>query len=81
MEPGGARLRRVGPGDPPAMAVPDLREIHSVGAGTRESLVPVAGVPALAEHRIELCGISLASPEFRFVRHAWERSIWITVSR
>lgn len=54
--------------------VDGLRETHSIGAGTRESLVPAAGVPALAEHRIELCGISQATPEFRFVRHAWERS-------
>lgn len=51
-----------------------LREIHSIGSGTRESLVPVASVPALREHRIELCGISAAVPGFSFVRHAWERS-------
>jgi len=52
----------------------DLRGIHSVGADTREWVVAGAAVPALAQARIELCGVSAARPGFRFVRHAWERS-------
>lgn len=53
---------------------PDLRRIHQVGADTREWVVAGGSVPALAEARIELCGVSQARPGFSFVRHAWERS-------
>lgn len=53
---------------------PDLREIHSIGSDTREWLVSGLGVPALAEARIELCGVSAARPGFTFVRHGWANS-------
>ncbi len=56
-------------------AIPtDLRETHQIGPDTREWLVPGVSVPALAEARIELCGVSQARPGFAFARHAWERS-------
>lgn len=51
----------------------DLRPVHSIGADTREWLVAAKDAPALAEAGIPLCGVSLARPGFRFVRHGWER--------
>lgn len=56
-------------------AIPaDLRETHSIGAQTREWLVPASACPALREARIDLCGVSAARPGFSFVRRCPERS-------
>lgn len=46
----------------------DLREIHSVGADTRERMVGPQACPALARHDIRLAGISDAQIGFQFVR-------------
>lgn len=51
----------------------DLRETHSIGARTREWLVPAAACPALREARIQLCGVSAARHGFSFVRRHPER--------
>lgn len=51
-----------------------LRETHSIGAQTREWLVPADSCPALREARIQLCGVSAARPGFSFVRRCPERS-------
>lgn len=51
-----------------------LRETHSIGAQTREWLVPATACPALREARIQLCGVSAARPGFSFVRRCPERS-------
>jgi len=56
-------------------AIPvNLCETHSVGADTREWLVPGNTIPALFNAQIELCGVSLARTGFSFVRHTWDRS-------
>lgn len=52
----------------------NLREIHHIGASTREWLVPATACPALGEARIQLCGVSAARPGFAFVRLHPERS-------
>lgn len=44
------------------------REIHTVGAGTREWIVSAALCPALAAHDITLAGLTEAGPDFCFVR-------------
>ena len=51
----------------------DLREIHQIGADTRERLIPPAACPSLVALGIGLVGISEARPGFRWVRLAWER--------
>ena len=46
-----------------------LREIHQVGAGTRERLLFQALCPTFPADRIWLAGLSRATRDFRFVRH------------
>jgi AraC-like DNA-binding protein len=46
----------------------NLREIHSVGPGTREWLVGADSAPALRSHGIFLAGWSETAPGFEFVR-------------
>jgi AraC-like DNA-binding protein len=46
----------------------DLREMHMVGAQTREQIVSQHVCNALALYGIHLVGLSWALPEFRFVR-------------
>ena len=47
---------------------PKLREIQQVGVRTREFLIHPEHCPALRKHRIVLAGITLTTPQFRFVR-------------
>lgn len=47
----------------------NLREIHNIGARTRESIVHPDACGALARRGILLTGLSRARPGFRFVRH------------
>ena len=47
----------------------DLCEIHRVGTSTREFLIHPDYCPAMKRYAIGLAGISLAGPDFRFVRH------------
>jgi AraC-like DNA-binding protein len=46
----------------------ELRQIHSIGAKTREWMVPPHVCPALSRHRIGLTGVSEARQGFHFVR-------------
>ncbi len=46
----------------------ELRETHSIGAKTREWMVPSHVCSALGRHRIPLTGVSEARHGFRFVR-------------
>lgn len=48
----------------------DLGEIHSIGARTRELIVTRGSCPLLEEAGVQLCGLSLARPGFRFARAA-----------
>ena len=52
-----------------ATAHPDLREIHLIGAATRERLVVDDPSRGLTAAGVSFCGRSWARPPFRFVRH------------
>ncbi len=52
----------------------NLREIHNVGAQTKEWLVGTDSVPALLSHGIYLVGWSETAPGFQFVRPATPRA-------
>ncbi|MFA6961549.1 MAG: AraC family transcriptional regulator [Opitutaceae bacterium] len=52
---------------------PSLCEIRRIGQGTKEFLIHPEHCPVLRQNSVFLAGISLATPDFRFVRHASPR--------
>ena len=48
----------------------NIREIHQIGTGTREQLVHSGQCPSFAHYGLTLAGISHATRQFHFARHA-----------